>query len=381
MLGMSRRHDLDFVRVAAFMLLILYHVSLMYNSRVFLLKAPDSSPVFDVIHLWTHPWRMSLLFLISGAVTGILLKRHSPDALRSARTRQLLMPFVLGLLFLIPPQMYVWLRAGQGVDISFTDLLWHYATFTPVPLPNGGQALLIGLQHLWYLAYLWLYTALITLAVSIWPNLLSTVGNRLAVWLSGRWMLIMPALLFVLLKLLLRPAFPQTLDIVTDWYSHAAYLLSFLLGAIMTSRDDYWDTIVRMRKPAMILAVTCAIGLVVLFPALPSDTPEIWRVLTGRVFGGIFQWSAIVAILGYARIWCRSENAVVRYLNKAILTYYVLHQTVMLLIAYELDRAGLLSASSFIPIAVATFAVCALSYELKRRVEASWKAVFPMRAA
>jgi hypothetical protein len=373
---MSRRHDLDFVRVAAFMLLILYHVSLMYNSRAFLLKAPDSSPVFDVIHLWTHPWRMSLLFLISGAVTGILLTRQSPDALRSARTRQLLTPFVVGLLFLIPPQMYVWLRSVQGVDISFPDLLWYYVTLTPVPLPTGGQAMLIGMQHLWYLAYLWLYTALVTLAVSIWPNLLSKAGNCLATWLSGRWMLIMPALLFVLLRLVLRPTFPPTLDIVTDWYSHSVYLLSFLLGAVMVSRDDYWDTVVRMRKPAMILAITCAAGLTLLFPVLPLDTPEIWRTLAGRALGGTFQWCAIVAILGYARVWCSSENAVVRYLNRAVLTYYVLHQTVMLLIAYELDRMGLLSASSFIPIAVATLAVCALSYELKLRLEASWKAVF-----
>ncbi|MGV1764731.1 hypothetical protein [Rhizobium rhizogenes] len=64
--AMSRRHDLDFLRVAAFMLLIVYHVSLMYNSRSFLLKSQDSSAMFDVIHLWTHPWRMSLLRRCNG---------------------------------------------------------------------------------------------------------------------------------------------------------------------------------------------------------------------------------------------------------------------------------------------------------------------------
>jgi hypothetical protein len=235
------------------------------------------------------------------------------------------------------------------------------------------------MQHLWYLAYLWFYTALVTLAVSAWPKLLSEAGNRLAIWLSGKWVLIVPALLFVLLKLVLRPAFPPTLDLVTDWYSHAVYLLSFLLGVVMVARDDYWDSMVSMRRVAMILAVACALALALLFPAFPAfpaAEPGIWRMLAGRVLGGTFQWCAIVAILGYAKIWCKSENAVVRYLNRAILTYYVLHQTVMLLIAYELNRLGLMSASAFIPIAVATLAVCALSYELKQRLEASWKAVF-----
>lgn len=363
------------------MLLIVYHVSLIYNSRNFLLKAPDSSPAFDVIHLWTHPWRMSLLFLISGAVTSILLTRQSPDALRSARTRQLLTPLIVGVLFLIPPQMYVWLRTGEGVDISVLDVFWHYVTLTPVSLPDGGHAQLFGMQHPWYLAYLWLYTAIITIAVSIWPWLLSEAGDRLAIWLSGKWVLIAPALLFVLLRLVLRPAFPPTLNIVTDWYSHAVYLSSFLLGAMMATRDDYWEALVSVRKPAAILAVACAAALAVLFPVLPSAVPEFWRVLAGRGFGGIFQWCAVVAVLGYAKIWCKSENAVVRYLNRAVLTYYVLHQTVMLLIAYELSRMGLLSVSSFIPIAVATLAICALSYELMRRLEAYWKTMFRTRTA
>ncbi|WP_309574481.1 acyltransferase family protein [Rhizobium sp. AP16] len=369
--AMSRRHDLDFLRVAAFMLLIVYHVSLMYNSRGFLLKSQDSSAMFDVIYLWTHPWRMSLLFLISGVVTGILLTRQAPEALRSARTRQLLAPLLVGVLLLIPPQMYVCLNARLGVDISLLDVFRYYFTLTPVPLPDGGVVNLLGMQHLWYLAYLWAYTAILTLALSVWPGLLRRAGDWLMPWLAGKSILILPAILFILLRLALRPVFPPTLDILTDWYSHAVYLASFLLGAVIATRSDCWDTIVRMRKSALILALACALSLSILFPTLPGGEPEIWRRLVGRVLGGTFQWCAIVAILGYAKMWLNSENTVIRYLNRAILTYYVLHQTVMLLIAYGLHQLGLMSASTFIPIVVATLAICALAYELKRRLEVS----------
>lgn len=355
------------------MLLIVYHVSLMYNSRSFLLKSEDSSSMFDVIHLWTHPWRMSLLFLISGVVTGILLTRHAPEALRSVRTRQLLVPLLAGVLLLIPPQMYVCLNGRLGVDISLFDVFRHYLTLTPVPLPDGGEVNLLGMQHLWYLAYLWAYTAILTLVLSVWPGLLRRVGDWLMPWLAGKAILILPAMLFILLRLALRPAFPPTLDILTDWYSHTVYLASFLLGAVMATRSDCWDAIVRMRKPALILALACALSLTILFPTLPVGEPEIWRRLVGRVLGGTFQWCAIVAILGYARIWLNSENVVIRYLNKAILTYYVLHQTVMLLIAYELHQLGLMSASTFVPIVIATLAICALAYELKQRLGASWR--------
>ena len=145
----SRRHDLDFVRVAAFLLLIVYHVSLIYNSRNFMLKAPDSSPAFDIIHLLTHPWRMTLLFFISGAVTGMLLVKRPQGALRSARTRQLLLPFLAGMAFLIPPQIYVFLNAEMGVHISLLEVFWNYLTLTPVSLPSGEQTLLASMQHLW----------------------------------------------------------------------------------------------------------------------------------------------------------------------------------------------------------------------------------------
>ncbi|ENN88774.1 hypothetical protein RHSP_43816 [Rhizobium freirei PRF 81] len=378
---MPRRYDLDFVRVAAFMLLIIYHVSLIYDSKEFLLKAPQTSPLFDMIHLWTHPWRMSLLFIISGTVTGILLTQQSPDEIRSARTRQLLIPLLLGLLFLIPPQMYIWLNAVLGVNISLYAVFWHYVTWTPVPLPGGEHAQLAGMQHLWYLAYLWAYTALLTLALSAWPRLLATAGDQLEAWLTGKWVLIFPALYFVLLRLVLRPAFPPTLNMLGDWYGHAVYITSFFVGAAMAMRNDYWDAIVNMRRPALVVALACAVTMTMLFPALPAVAPEGGRALAGRILAGTFQWCAIVAVLGYAKVWCKSENAVIRYLNRAVLTYYVLHQTVMLLIAYALHQIGLMSASFFIPIAVATLAICALLYELKRHLEAFCKAMFPPRLA
>ncbi|MFS8046586.1 acyltransferase family protein [Rhizobium sp. BR 314] len=376
-----RRYDLDFLRVAAFMLLIVYHVSLMYNSRNFLLKAPDTSPIFDIIHLWTHPWRMSLLFIISGTVTGMLLTRQSPEALRSARTRQLLIPLLLGLLFLIPPQIYVWLNAGLDVNVSFYDVVWHYLTWTPIRLPDGELAQLAGMQHLWYLAYLWIYTAILTLAVSARPQLLVFAGDKLASWLTGKWLLILPIMFFVLLRLLLRPVFPPTSNLLGDWYSHAIYIACFFIGAALAMRDDYWDAVVSMRRPALCLALACAPVLALLFVAMPLPEPEKWRLVVGQAIAGVFQWCTIVAVLGYARIWFKTENAVIRYLNRAVLTYYVLHQTVMLLIAYVLDQLGLMSASLFVPIVVVTLAICALLYELKRQLEASCKAMFTARFA
>ena len=76
----------------------------------------------------------------------------------------------------------------------------------------------------------------------------------------------------------------------------------------------------------------------------------------------------IVAILGYAQNLRSWRPPAVQYLNRAILTYYVLHQTLMLLIAYWLDRMGLFTVACFLPIVVLTLGACALLYEGWRRL-------------
>jgi|GEM_PF-3148024 len=52
-----------------------------------------------------NPWRMSLLFLISGAVTAIALGRGSRGWL-GGRLSRLGLPLVAGMLVIVPPQSY-----------------------------------------------------------------------------------------------------------------------------------------------------------------------------------------------------------------------------------------------------------------------------------
>ena len=52
-----------------------------------------------------NPWRMSLLFLISGAVTAIALGRGSRGWL-GGRLSRLGLPLVAGVLVIVPPQSY-----------------------------------------------------------------------------------------------------------------------------------------------------------------------------------------------------------------------------------------------------------------------------------
>ena len=92
----ERRHDIDLLRVLSFGTLIIYHTSLLYGTKTWLLNSQESSRLMDLVAVGSHLWRMSLLFFISGlsfafnsktdgvpkegASAGIVMSRHAPHS-------------------------------------------------------------------------------------------------------------------------------------------------------------------------------------------------------------------------------------------------------------------------------------------------------------
>ncbi|MCW1980937.1 surface polysaccharide O-acyltransferase-like enzyme [Xanthomonas arboricola] len=76
---MQRRHDLDWLRVIAFGLLVLYHVGMYYVTWDWHVKSPTTHLMLEPVMLLSSPWRISLLLLISGVATAFML-RSRPGA-------------------------------------------------------------------------------------------------------------------------------------------------------------------------------------------------------------------------------------------------------------------------------------------------------------
>src|SRR3546814_4589302 len=84
----TRRHDLDWIRVCAFGLLILYHVGMYYVSWDWHVKSPGAGPTIEPLMLLTAPWRLSLLFLVSGAATAFLIGKSASGFLGARSDRK-----------------------------------------------------------------------------------------------------------------------------------------------------------------------------------------------------------------------------------------------------------------------------------------------------
>lgn len=361
----ERRADLDFVRVAAVAVLVVYHVSLVYGTQAYVFKATNQYPIIDLVATATHPWRMSLLFFISGVATAFISTKMSATRLRETRSRKLLVPLLLGMLFLVPPQVYVAVVTKVDSSVQFGEVLWRYFTLQTVQMPDGTASGLIDFYHLWYLAYLWLYTAILTVLLRRSPTFVRRLAGQVSKQMTGTRLLLFPIAYMFFARAFLQPMFNESLKITNDWYCHAVYFAVFCLGFLLGRDEKFWDNVCHCRWLALTLAVsgTAALYADHLHPAFMED-----HGLGALVYGTV-QWSSIIAILGFARIHVRSRSRLLSYLNGGVLTYYVLHQPVILLFAYWLNRNGWENAFSPLLVLLYTIIFCLLAYDMKLRFQ------------
>jgi surface polysaccharide O-acyltransferase-like enzyme len=98
-----------------------------------------------------------------------------------------------------------------------------------------------------------------------------------------------------------------------------------------------------------------------------SDLQLLNAVLLLREF---YAWSIIVMLLGLARRFANRTSPALTYLTAAIFPYYILHQTIAVLVGYWFTVNEAPVTIEATTIVVATVAGCVLGYEVIRRVAA-----------
>ncbi len=362
---MQRRHDLDWVRIAAFGLLILYHVGMYYVSWGWHIKSPHAGPALEPLMMMSSPWRLSLLFLISGVATGFLMCKQPSGFLRS-RSWRLLVPLTFGMLVIVAPQSYYEVVEKAGFDQGWATF---YQLYLAGDLCRGDECLITPTwNHLWFVAYLWVYTCLLWALLRFAPRLMHRFAAVVDRRLSGWGILVWPLIWLLLARTLLVGHFESTHALVDDWYNHAQYFPLFLLGFLIARAEGIWDAIERLRWPALLLA-TGAWAYVAWYFSTFRDAPppETLRYLQ-RALWAVQQWSAILALLGFARRLRPVDSPALRYLSQAVFPVYILHQTLIIVIAWHLRPFALSPAVEGPILILGTLALCLAGFETVRRV-------------
>ncbi|MFN0186158.1 MAG: acyltransferase family protein, partial [Aquabacterium sp.] len=232
----TRALFLDWLRIAALGLLIVYHVGAYYARWPWHVNSPlaaQTGPWVEPLMGLSAPWRMSLLFLVSGAATACMLVRDGASAaLLRARARRLLLPLLLGVLLIVAPQSYLEVRERFGYSGGFVDFMRLYWAGHGGFADARGRLILPTWNHLWFLPYLAVYTAGLWLWLRRRPGALSAAAAALPQALRG-WRLAIWPLVVPLLSLLLASVFGRSHALVDDPSSHVLYASAFMLGALL----------------------------------------------------------------------------------------------------------------------------------------------------
>jgi glucans biosynthesis protein C len=366
-----REFFIDWLRIGALGLLILFHVGMAYTSWNWHVKSAAAADVAAAVEPWmrlTAPWRMTLLFVVSGLATSLMLQRRAglgraaPGGWLRERARRLLLPLLAGMVLIVPPQSYFEVRQFHGYGGGYFEFLHLYfgggANFCA---PQRGCLILPTWNHLWFLPYLFAYTALLAGVHRRWPLALDRCAARLASW-GGASLLAWPFAWLLLTRLTLAPLFGETHAFFDDLFVHAQFLLAFAFGVLLARAPAaaLWPRLQALRHAALLAALLAWSLLVTTTPGAP------WRALPWS----LMQWCAVVAALGFARRHLQRDSALRARLSEAVFPVYVLHQTITVLGVVLLARWQLPAGLEAAALVAMTLGVSWAGYEGVRRVGA-----------
>jgi len=364
----TRRYDIDHLRVLAFGLLIFYHTAMLYvEGWGFHIKSGYQSDMLANIMLLVNPWRMPLIWMISGIASYFLLKKLSFSHFLTSRTIRLLLPLFFGILFIVPFQLYFEMKSNGDMELT----LWQFwQVFFDLDNPvfekyQSGILPHIDVNHLWYLRALWPFS----LALLVLSPLLNKAPVTKAVTaighVVGRFsLLLIPILLLVLLDLSI---FSQAEG---DRERQAVGFTFFIFGYLIANQTSLWHLMKQLRRPALVLSITTYAVVIYLYQTVYLDDSFVKTDSLNLLFSFIYQanlWLWLVCIFGYAFTYLNKKSQWVSYLNPAVYPFYILHQSVIIGIGYPLIQLQLGGALEASLILIATLLICTISYEFIRR--------------
>ncbi|MDJ0839266.1 MAG: acyltransferase family protein [Acidobacteriota bacterium] len=347
-----RMHELDWLRIIAIVILLFFHVAMIYNLSDWHINNPERSLVIDQFTMWSHYWRMPLLFFISGAGTCFALRYRTRKRYASERTRRLLIPLLCTIPIVIPVQVYIEKIAQYDSFISFLPQF-----FTNGVYPEGN----FSWHHLWFVVYLYIYSLICIPLFFYWRGEGGKKWNdRLIPFFQKRGYLMFLVLPIILSQALLRPIWPdQTHALYNDWAWFTYYGLFFVFGYIICTDNRYWKIILDQRRTFLYWTLAATALRFFSYHVIYHYRDVIWirydhlRDLTGMCVA----WFTVLAVLGYGRRYLAFSNKYLPWANESVYPFYIWHQAVIIVIGYVVLQWGWGITTGFIFISVASFAV------------------------
>lgn len=339
MLPQERRYDIDWLRVIAIGLLLIYHIAIAFQPWGVFIGFIQSSESMESIWIpmsMLNVWRIPLLFFVSGMGVCFAIQRRGWKELMMERAKRILVPFIFGSLVIVP--LHVWLWS----DYYRQDFIYQF---------NPG--------HLWFLGNIFIYVLVLS---PLFFFLKKRVGGRIQQVISKLFStplgLLVMAFPFMVEVLLVQPENFEMYAFTAHgfWLGMIAFLSGFCL---VYSGNAAWKTLNDWRWLHFGLALSLYIVRLVAFEMKSYD---LLMVLESNFW--------IFSVLGFGNKYLNIPSKALTYLSQAAYPVYVLHMVFLYLGSLLLFDLSIWVSMKFVLLIVITTIGCYISYEyLVRRLK------------
>lgn len=319
----QRRYDLDWWRVISIFLVFLHHIGMPFNGDDFHIMNETSSKLLDDIMVFFEQFRLPLLFIISGTGTVFAFSKRTWSQFIKERASRLVIPLVFGVLIIVPPQTYIENINSYGSFIDFYKNIFNH----------------IEVNHLWFIENLfYLSVGSIPYILFIKSKAAITFKKTIDQFCAKPLGMVAFVIPLIILKIVSKKYYPEDDTDITNLSTTLFYGYFFIAGITLAGTTSLWSSLRKYRKHNLLL--TCiAIILFYTYYLLPNDIastywdiPTRWNIWYG--VSALVSWTVIITLLGYGQGWFSKSSVLLTKLNEAIYPFYILHQTVLILIGY-----------------------------------------------
>ncbi|MBG6098080.1 acyltransferase family protein [Nocardioides luteus] len=381
----ERRSEMDALRALVVVGLVFFHSALVFDSETDFYVHNDTTAPLAMAAGPVVVWAMPLLFVIAGFGAAQSLRRRGGSGFVLERLRRLGVPLVFSVFALLPfPQ---WLRwRADGHPESYVEYL---PIFFDVHLSLGRLPFLVrGEQfesgHLWFVVLLLAFSLVVAVPVALLPDgwrarTLSAVAEAVE---RRPWTILLAGLPLALVCAV------WGLEVDYGGWHRLAYLLFFSFGLLIAADERLRAAMQRNGRTALVAAVLLfcggAPGFFLTEDPFVESSP---LAMAGRAFYGAVGWCAVVAILGLLdrpRASPREDGSSLRvrltgYLGPAVLPIYILHQPVVVGVAYVVVRWPLPALLQYVVIVAVSLLLTVGIYDVLVRRTPVTRFLFGMR--
>jgi glucan biosynthesis protein C len=362
----TRRYDLDWLRVLTILCVFVFHSTRFFNLSDWHVKNQVTYVCVQALEDFMMIWMMPLIFLISGASIFYAMRKSSVGKFIKDKVLRLLIPLLVAMFTYSSLHIYLERTTHGQFTGSYFDFLPHYFNGLYFDVGSSGNFAFHGM-HMWYVMILFLFCLIFYPLFKWWQGKGHGTLDKLGSLLAAPWTTWL-ALAFPILILNIFIS-DSGLELGAGGWPFVSYAFFLLYGFIIITNERLQANIQRMRWFTLLLGIILGIGYVFLSTNATNPVIAPWEDALGDTFYILAACSLLPTFLGFGMRYMTKNTRFLKYSSEAVMGFYILHQTVLLVIGYFIVKWGISDFAKWVLITAVSFLVIMVVYEfVVRRV-------------